>query len=211
MPLIIQEEINQHASWGLWLISEDMESLLGSTDLSLQEQAELEQIKTPQKQLEWITSRRILKVLAESKGVRQVEIKKDPFGKPYLTGSGVHISLSHSYPYAAAIIHTQKATGIDIEHSREQLLRVRHKFLCEQELNCAGNHQAKLCVYWAAKEALYKLYGKKGLSLSEQIVIAPFELAEKGVLEGQLLLNGAKQQYTLHYRQYKGLYICFSL
>ncbi len=211
MPLLLQEKINSHSSWALWLITEEVESLLQKLSLSSREYAEFELIRIKQKQLEWLSSRLLLKELARQHQLQPAEIIKDSFGKPCLTSADGYVSLSHSYPYAAAIINTRTETGIDIEHSREQLLRIRHKFLSSGEEECAGNHTDKLCVYWAAKEALYKLYGRKGLILKEQIIINPFELTDSGTIEGSLLLNKTKQQYTLHYRRFEELHICYSL
>ena len=211
MPLLLKEKINDHSSWALWHIKEDVEGLLQQLSLSLPEEQELELLKSDQRKLEWMSSRLLLKELAMDYHFPNPEIIKDSFGKPYLAGSDVQISLSHSFPFAAAIIHTRKAVGIDIEHGREQLLRIRHKFLNSVELDCAGNQLEKLCVYWTAKEALYKLYGKRGLILKEQVLLPPFELAECGELNCHLLVNGVKQPYTLHYRQLMGLHICYSL
>ena len=211
MPLLLKEKINQHSSWALWHIKEDPESLQQLFSLSKKEKEELELLKSDQRKLEWLGSRLLLKELSRDFNLPDREVMKDSFGKPHLEGLETFISLSHSFPFAAAIIHTKKAVGIDIEHSREQLLRIRHKFLNAAELDCAGNQLGKLCVYWTAKEALYKLYGKRGLILKEQILVSPFELAENGQLDCQLLLNGAKEQYTLHYRQLMDLHICYSL
>ena len=213
MPLLIQENLTEHASWALWKINEDIETLHKQLFLSRQEQDELNNIKVDSRKLEWLASRILLKSLAKShqdRG-REPEIVKDVYGKPHLAGSAVSISLSHSFPFAAAIIHTQQEVGIDIEKPREQLLRIQHKFLSPEERSDAKNDLQKLCVYWTAKEALYKLYGRRQLILQEQILISPFQMAESGQLEGFLIANQVKQPYTLHYRCFKGIHICFNL
>ncbi len=210
MPLFTEETIHSDACWALWHITEKEEKLLAQYSFSGSELEELQQIKAPERRLEWLTSRILLKKLAAGQGIVQAEVKKDLFGKPYLAKGAYHVSLSHAYPYAAAIIHKQQV-GIDIEHSREQLLRIRHKFLHPEELSGAGNDLQKLGIYWSAKEALYKLYGRKGLLFQEQIRIEPFDCQEAGTLQGWLLTKSVKEQFTLHYHHFKGLLICYTL
>jgi 4'-phosphopantetheinyl transferase len=210
MPLLKEENIHSHAHWALWHITEKEEELLNGFPFSSPEQEELDKIKVPERRLEWIASRVLLKKLAAEQGLAQAEIRKDTFGKPYIADCPYHISLSHAFPYAAAIIQKQPV-GIDIEHSREQLLRIRHKFLHPEELSRAGNDLQKLGIYWSAKEALYKLYGRKGLLFQEQIRIEPFEPLQEGSLQGWLLTKSAKERYTLHYRHLGGLLVCFTL
>lgn len=211
MPLLLQEKINDKASWALWNITEDENSLRAISELSPVEKKELEAVKKPNRRLEWLASRILVKQLAGFHGAENPEIIKDVCGKPRLSGSEKHISLSHSYPYAAAIIHTEKETGIDIEKSREQLYKIRHKFLNPEEAACAGNNLDSLCVYWAAKEAIYKLYGKGHLVFQENILISPFEKKESGTIEARLVTNNAKESYTLHYHRFRELHVCYSL
>ena len=211
MPLLKEENIHAHARWALWHIAEEEEALLDMAPFSGPELEELKQIKVPERRLEWLSSRVLLKQLTAEQGISHAEVKKDTFGKPYVAGCPYQVSLSHAFPYAAAIVHQQQAVGIDIEHARAQLLRIRHKFLHPEELSCAGEDVQKLGVYWSAKEALYKLYGRKALLFQEQIRIAPFEYQEKGSLQGFLLTNSGKEQYSLHYHHFQGLLICYTL
>ena len=211
MPLLIQENIYRHASWALWHINEPEHILLKALAPAAGELEELSGFKYEVRRLEWIASRLLIKQLAQAQQIKQLEILKDAFGKPHLTGASASISLSHSFPYAAAIINCQKEVGIDIEHAREKLLRVRHKFLNEEELSFAGDHLQKLCIYWTAKEAIYKMYGRRGLIFQENILVKPFDLKERGSIEALLTTKDVKQWYTLHYRCFSDLHICFSL
>lgn len=211
MALLLQEKLNEKASWALWHILESEEELLDRLQAGARELEELSIIRNETRRLEWLACRILLKQLAYSQQVNYTELKKDSFGKPYLAGSPAFISLSHSFPFAAAILNTEKEVGIDIEKSRSQLLRIRHKFLNQKELSCAGDNLEKLCVFWTAKEALYKLYGKRGLHLQEDIQIDPFELEEEGEIIGRLVTKQIKESFTLHYHRYQDLHVCFSL
>lgn len=211
MPLLKEEKIHKHACWALWQITEKEEDLMEGTHFSRQELEELAQVKVSERRLEWLASRLLLKKLATEQGISHPEIKKDAFGKPYVADASFQASLSHAFPFAAAIVHTQRAVGIDIEHSRTQLLRIRHKFLHPEELACAGENLLKLGIYWSAKEALYKLYGRKALQFQAQIRIYPFEDREAGSLQGCLLTKYGKEQYSLHYHHFHGLLVCYTL
>lgn len=211
MPLLIREKINDKASWALWEITEDENTLLTLLQPGPQEEQELGSVKNLYRRLEWLASRLVIKDLAISHGVNKPEIVKDSCGKPFLPGSDLHISLSHSFPYAAAIIDSGKETGIDIEKSRDQLCKIRHKFLNPEEETATGNKPDFLCVYWTAKEAVYKIYGKSGIIFRENIFIRPFCLKESGTLEAVLAVKDVKEYYTLHYRRFREIHVCYSL
>lgn len=211
MPLLTEEKLHNAASWAIWHIEEEEETFLHQLSPGPAEQVELALIKQPKRRLEWLASRVLIKQLASQHHFPHPEIIKDKWGKPRLSHSSFHISISHSFPYAAAILHEQQPVGIDIEHPRSQLLRIQHKFLNAPERLCAAEDPRKLCVYWAAKEAIYKRYGKRALIFQEQILIQPFELDNQGELQGELLLKTTKENHTLHYRYIEDLLVCFSL
>lgn len=179
----------------LWHITEDEQLLSAQNDSA----SCPKDIVSPNKRLEWIAGRLLLRHLAESSGFPYLGIRKDEYGKPFLKSSEQHISLSHSYPYVAAQIHPYHSVGIDIEQPKEKLLRIAPRILDPGELENAGNSIVKHCVYWCAKEALYKVYGKRGLLFTNHLKLKPFELKEQGDLEGWVESNGAKQFIELHY------------
>lgn len=210
MPLILHEKLHEHSSWALWEIREKMEELqdLLQPEQLLNQPAE---VKAERQRLEWLASRLLIRQLSEEYGLDRPVIVKDEYGKPFLHHSPFHISLSHSYPYASAIIHRRQSVGIDIEMARQQLTKVASRILHPEELFAAGNDLKKLCIYWAAKEAMYKCYGRRGLIFKEEIFIEPFLLQQQGTLQGRISTSTAKAEYTLHYRHYNELLICFSL
>lgn len=211
MPLLIQENLNNSASWALWHISEEEEALIHQLSLSTEEEHELATHKLPKRRLEWLASRLLVKQLAQKHKIPATKLVKDQWGKPLLAGTSSYISISHAYPYAAAILDEQQPVGIDIEKPRSQLLRIQHKFLNKDEQLCAEDNPRKLCVYWAAKEALYKLYGRRELIFGQQILIQPFELDLQGEIRGELVVKSTRQAYSLHYRYLGDLLICFCL
>ncbi|MCX4330666.1 MAG: 4'-phosphopantetheinyl transferase superfamily protein [Muribaculaceae bacterium] len=92
-----------------------------------------------------------------------VRLLHDPDGAPMLSGSPLHISISHSRDFAAIALHPSLRIGIDIEQPRpEQLRRVTAKFLTEKELPLWND---RLLAAWTCKEAVYKAAGVRNLAL----------------------------------------------
>ncbi len=194
MPLIKIQPTSSQSGWALWFISET-EHELGS---DLDERPEANVINST-KRLEWLAGRVLLRELAMQFGLDYQGTIKDEFGKPYLKNLPHHISLSHSFPYVAAQIDLHYEVGIDLEQPKSKLLKIAHRILSPTELIDAGNDVVKHCVYWCAKETLYKAYGKRGLNLSDQLKVNPFALQNTGDLYGKINANGQSHDLTMTY------------
>jgi 4'-phosphopantetheinyl transferase len=205
------ENIHENACWALWHITESAEQLENMLPEKLKKALVAEKITHTGRKQEWIAGRLALLELLRAMEEPFTNLEKDAFGKPQLTGSALQVNLTHSFPYAAAIVHRQQPTGIDMEQVQEKLGRLCPKFLSEQELAHANLDLHKLCLYWAAKETLYKLYGKRKLIFKKNILIDRFELQQKGYIKGNLLTEDIEKQYTLYYEQLDNFYICFNV
>jgi 4'-phosphopantetheinyl transferase len=181
MPLVRSEMTGETSAWGLWQITETEEELSYTALESCPDD-----IIAPAKRKEFLAGRALVKTLAEKAGVQYSGIRKDEQGKPYLKDQSHEISLSHSSPYVAAQIDAGHAVGIDIEQPKEKLLRVAPRVLSKIEVKDAGDDIVKHCVYWCAKEAMYKLYGKRGLHFSNELNVDSFKLKRSGELRGHI-------------------------
>lgn len=96
---------------------------------------------------------------------------------PYLFPSDFEISITHSFPYAALAISKNKI-GIDIEPFNPKILRIKHKFLHEEEAGFVekGKETAYLTVIWSLKESLYKIHHSNYWSLKKHYEVKPFRL-----------------------------------
>ncbi len=128
------------------------------------------------------------------------EIVYDEKGKPYLTDDPRHISISHSHNKLAVIVNETEATGIDIELIRDKVLKIKHKFLSESELNETGSDVEKLLIYWAAKETLYKIYGLKEVDFISHLFVNPFNKHNLGTIIGEINLPEFKKTFELNYQ-----------
>ena len=163
------------------------------------EMAVLKTMTIEKKQKEWICARLTIKVLLQSKGLSYHGTFNNEYGKPILSKVTGEVSLSHSYPYVAAIYDVQDDVGIDLEHPKPKLAVISKKFMSPSELKAAGTNLTKLCIYWSAKEVLYKIYSHRGLIFKENLRIEPFELQQQGRITGSIIVNKEEKKYNLHY------------
>jgi 4'-phosphopantetheinyl transferase EntD len=209
MALVHFEEINQEACWGVWRIDETEEELTyklnpGKTDLT-----HFESIQHPRIRLESIASRMIVKELTERYGYDYQGIFKNKNGKPFLYNSPLHISYSHTEQFAAAILHTEKPCGIDMEHIQEKMMRVSGRFLSERELESTGTDLEKICICWCAKEAMYKLYNLRDTEFKGNLKVSSFEKEKKGSLEGIIHVGSFLSKTEVHYELFGEVVVAF--
>src|SRR5688500_1976427 len=183
------------AIWGYWKILEDEKSL----EAAVPQEKPSQVLTNPLKRLEFLAGRTLIKALLNEWGHSFEGLRKDSFGKPFLERSAFQISLSHSYPYVAAIVHRHKNVGIDLEQPKAKLLRIAPRILAEDELQDAGENITKHCIYWCAKETLIKIYGKKDLVFAKNLLIKPFQLTPQGRIIGRILANHTETAIPLDY------------
>jgi 4'-phosphopantetheinyl transferase len=195
MPL---ENLHQekNSAWALWRLAEDEDFL---KQLVPGIEPIPDHITNVHKRLEFIGARVLIARLLEQWGHEFHGLTKDEFGKPYPRNYPYQISLSHSYPYVAAIVQKDGSVGIDLEQPKEKLLRVASRVLHPEELADAGTDIVKHCIYWSAKESLVKIHGKKDLVFAENIRISPFLKEKSGFLVGRLIVNGNETAIPLKY------------
>lgn len=106
-------------------------------------------------------------------------------GAPFLVGETGRISITHTGRFLAvatlpdtsevdlSLFSERAALGIDAERAdREQTLRVREKFLSDDEQQMIDKDDVKMNVMaWTAKEALYKAAMQEGLDFRNDIRI----------------------------------------
>lgn len=194
-------ELSTERAWGLWQIRETEDELMDQF-------AEFETIPSTitheQKRLEFCVGRVLAKTLLEKLSVKFEGIVKDEFGKPFFRNNNYQLSLSHSYPYVGALIDKTKSVGIDVEQIKSKLLKIGPRVLHPEELEDAGSNEIKHCIYWCAKEALIKIYGKKDLVFAENLLIKPFSLQNQGNISGRIIVNNTETTIPLYYEVHNG-------
>ena len=170
MALLETRHIGNDCMLGIWKLAETEEELRAVLP-GIFYNEELQKIVHAQKRLEWLSSRCLCHVLLAEMQLPPAAILKDECGKPFLSGGAGQLSFSHSGEYAVAILHLHCRVGIDLEPAREKIARVAPRVFSEEELKHADSLE-KQTLYWCAKEALYKLYGKRELNFKNEIRIS---------------------------------------
>lgn len=210
MPLIKQEN-NAGYTWAIWKVTESEEELLSLIELNIEENQEFFTIRHPNKRLEYLAGKIVVREVLRIRNRVFQGMFKDDCGKPHLFNSSDSISLSHSFPLAGAILHVGKYAGIDIEKPKSKLYKVAQRFLSEEEKLASGMDEKQLCIYWCAKEALYKIYGRKQVVFSKDLFVNPFLISEEGLIQGNIKLPQFNKSFFLRYLQVDDHIICFNI
>ncbi len=212
MALLLIKRLENGAAIGLWRLEESPEFFLHSLHLQPKEQEELAKLKGRRIE-EWLACRYLVHEMLLAQGhAERVPVIKDEFGKPHLLGMPFHLSFSHSHDLVAVIL-ANRPTGVDIQASVGKIERLANKFLGELELNSLIDETrlAQLHIYWGAKEALYKAYGRKELDFRQNIHIQPFDYQRAGSTKGQIVKNGSSWDFEVFYEQFWDYYLVWAL
>ena len=102
------------------------------------------------------------------------------------------ISISCCSDYSAVLISPDMKImhGIDIEPIHSKILKVTQKFMNIQEHNEWEKTESveKAIAYWTFKEAIFKAYGKRYITLRENIHINSFQV-ENAQTNGMIKLK----------------------
>lgn len=208
MALVYQRETGQNSSFAIWKIEESAEELLAQLQLKEHETNFLDTLISGKRNLHWLSTRVLLRRMMNTS--EYIDCQIDDSGKPYLTNFPHHISLSHSFNYAAVMISRDHSVGIDIEQIKEKIERIQHKFMSAGELSFIDPAEKveQLYVCWCAKEAIYKLHGKKSVSFLDNIALNPFVYDQAGgSFTASLRIGNFNKEYRVHYDKYDGYMI----
>ncbi len=204
MPITFQENIDKNTSIALWKITETPEELELKLQLKEHELILLRSLSKEKRNLHWLATRVLLRKMLDTN--EYIDCQADENGKPILMNHPHHISLSHSHEYAAVMVSKTKKVGIDIEIIKDKIIRVQNKFMNEAELRFVEdkNRTEQLYVCWCAKEAVYKLHGKKEVSFKNHIQLENFVYLENGQLKAKIVKDNFFAEYNVMYNKIDG-------
>lgn len=210
MPIVFRESINEDTELGIWKIDETAGDLYARLQLDEREKAVFESFRNQNKRsLHWLGSRVLLRTLMNTD--RYINLKVTQQGKPYLVNFPHHISISHSYDYAAVMISLHGPVGVDIEQISGKIARVADRFLIPEELEFIdrGRYYDHLYACWGAKEAVYKWYGKGGLPFYGGILLDPFSIDSQGIIRTRIELLDGSRDIIVQYRNFDGYMVAW--
>lgn len=199
MAIAFRMQVDGDTEFALWKIEESAEELYNQLQLNGREKAYVESLGNGKRNLHWLGTRVLLRTMLHTD--EYIDCQVDGHGKPYLVNMPYHISLSHSFDYAAVMISKSKAVGIDIELISQKVERIAHKFLDQRELSLIEpEHKIEqLYVCWCAKEAVYKCNGRKVISFLDHIRLDISDWKIPGSIRANIEKGDIKLHFDVNY------------
>ncbi|MEI8225182.1 MAG: 4'-phosphopantetheinyl transferase superfamily protein [Bacteroidota bacterium] len=200
MGCITKHYLNEFSILGVWKIEEDLDTLMNLVVLDNDEKKKYKGFSSNSRKLEFLSVRALLSELI-GKDARIVYNKNN---KPFLKDGSRFISISHSHKLTAILLSTNEKVGIDLEYMRTNIAAIAFKFLNRKEKVTKeyDDHKYHLYIHWCAKEALYKICDKEGISIQKNITIEPFMVKESGEIKGQVHTDKINESFDLYYSKY---------
>jgi phosphopantetheine--protein transferase-like protein len=196
MPLIFKENLLKHDIWGIWEVKEEEDWFFKQWQLSPEENQHFNKLKG-RKKLEYLSARHLVHLLTGLD--HRMPMNTSLTGKPFfLMDPTLHLSISHSHQYAAAILSKSCKVGIDIQLIVPQMRKVAKRVFSSTELSFVSteNELEMLHILWGIKEAVFKAFGLGGIDFKEQIGVQPFIYKyPKGSFKADLI----KENQTITY------------
>lgn len=200
MGCITKHYLDEYSILGVWKIEEDIDSLLQLVILDNEEKKKFKSFSSNSRKLEFLSVRALLSELVG----KDAGIVYNKNNKPFLKDGSRFISISHSHKLTAILLSTNEKVGIDLEYMSTNIAAIAFKFLNRRE-KVAKEAEARkyhLYIHWCAKEALYKICDKEGISIRKNLTIEPFEVQESGEIKGHVHTDKINESFELFYSKY---------
>jgi 4'-phosphopantetheinyl transferase len=200
MGCITKHYLNEFSLLGVWKIEEDLDTLLNLVVLDNDEKKKYKVFSSNSRKLEFLSVRALLSELLG----KEARIVYNKNNKPFLKDGSMFISISHSHKLTAILLSTNEKVGIDLEYMSTNIAAIAFKFLNRKEKVTKELDERKyhLYIHWCAKEALYKICDKEGISIRKNLTIEPFKVNESGEIKGKVHTDKINETFDLYYSKY---------
>lgn len=187
----------------VWNLTETLEELSELTSLTPDEKQTWDAISVPSKKREFLAGKYVLERACYLLNIAYRGMEKDEHGKPHLAGREYEISLTHTEDFIAVVFSRHSAVGIDLEKPREQIFRILPRLYSPQEVAAVNGDLDTATIYWSAKEALYKLYGKRSVDFRQHLKL----YGSGDELTGLIHINGTCINCRFHITRIREYYL----
>jgi len=182
---------------GVWQISETSNELLSLFSQEVLNNNEFKIYTFEKRKVEWLVTRLLITQLIGA----DFTISYIKTGKPIIKHSEYkHISISHSRHFVAIFIHKNLNVGLDIEDTTRNFNAVESRYLSKSELAFVNKNNILQCLFWCAKEAIFKLVPQDGIEFKEQILIDTFNPDTDTVFSGRFIAESIHLNLQLHFQ-----------
>ncbi|MEZ5017904.1 MAG: 4'-phosphopantetheinyl transferase superfamily protein [Flavipsychrobacter sp.] len=169
MPLFREWSSDAYSLAAIWKIEEPESFFIDRTGIT-------SDIKNEKRRIERLAGRFLLKYLKNDFPL--LNIQKDEHDKPRLANNEYYFSISHSWPYVAAVVSPYVECGIDIQCWHKRMEALQNKFLSPEEQAYFNNDTKLITLAWSAKEAAYKWQGRRGVEFIDHLPLVNFKEQE---------------------------------
>jgi 4'-phosphopantetheinyl transferase EntD len=185
---------------GVWRLSETLADLIENFTTEELEISDYQKYSYEKRKVEWLATRVLLKILIGP----DFTISYSESGKPILSHSSYkYLSISHSREFVTVYIHQDSEVGIDLECIARNYNAVEKRYLSDTELKQTGRDPVLQCLYWCAKEAIFKLVAYEGLEFREHIHILPFHPELDNQFSGCFNLGIKTIDFSLYFQVFE--------
>ena len=208
MGCITKHYLNEFSILGVWKIEEDLDTLLDLVSLDIDEKKKYKGFSSNSRKLEFLSVRALLSELIG----KEAGIVYNKNNKPFLKDGSRFISISHSHKLTAILLSTNEKVGIDLEYMSSNISAIAFKFLNwrEKVTKEKNDRRYHLYLHWCAKEALYKICDKEGISFRKNITIEPFNVKDSGEIYGKVHNDKINESFDLYYSKYNNYAIVWT-
>ena len=209
MACILTEKDPRFGSFVLWSATEEVDYFkerLSDAHLDLNRITDWH----PKRQKEWLAGRFLLLEYLKV-DFRQMSVTST--GKPILAGRKEHFSISHC-DGLVGLLYNDREVGLDVQVTTDKINRTASKFCSKNDYERLEPYYSKEeteHIVWNTKEAIFKAYGKGGVSYKEDINFYSIEKDFLGT-NTQITLetkDGQRSYYAKH-RKIGHIYITFA-
>jgi 4'-phosphopantetheinyl transferase len=200
MGCITKHYLNETTILGVWKIEEDINTLLEMVVLDNDDRKKYKEFASTSRKLEFLSVRALLSELLG----KDAHIVYNKNNKPFLRDGSRFISITHSHKLTAILCSVDERVGIDLEYMSSNIGAFAFKFLNRKEKISKDPEERKyhLYIHWCAKESLYKICDKEGISIRNNITVEPFEVKDSGEIKGKVHTQKINESFDLFYSRY---------
>ncbi|MCE7064147.1 4'-phosphopantetheinyl transferase superfamily protein [Dyadobacter sp. CY326] len=202
------KSISQHASLGLWHITESWPTLKDMADLPESALHPLDDKRNDKRKQEWLACRVLLKEMLPAAAL----IAYDTNRKPHIEGDKHQISMSHSGDYVSVYIHDSEPVGVDLQLMKPSISKGSDYFLNALEQQWVNvDNNLLLHLIWCAKEAVFKYAGDADLDLKKHIITNPFASNQNGKIQVSILKENTRNSVMVQFETFNNYVLAWTI
>lgn len=174
MPIHLYDAQEKY-TLAVWEIKEPAAFFEEKIQFTSYDKKEFEAIAHPEKKMQWLASRYLIRYLLEHI-LHPIHLEKNSEGSPSLSFPKNHISISHSGVFVAVLLSATNHVALDIQTASEKIEKLRSKFMSISEIAYFEKQHFENTAHethkiWCAKECIYKAQKGSKFSLKQLDVL----------------------------------------